>query len=151
MKAITLWQPWATYVTLKFKTIETRTHDRFKSLKGQRIAVHAGLKVDKSGLLNEYLYLKIKRWDVDNIVRFIRMCRGQLVCTATVADARWAPNVDFEEREEWNKKAMCDVAGRFCLFLEDIKPFRGRIPGRGRQGIFEVPDKVIKEGMYETT
>lgn len=46
MKVITLWQPWATWVVLGWKTIETRLHPRFASLAGQVIGIHAGLKFD---------------------------------------------------------------------------------------------------------
>jgi len=46
----------------------------------------------------------------------------------------------FVEHEEWNRQAMCEVEGKFCLFLEDIKPLTTRIPFRGRQGIFNVPE-----------
>ena len=49
--------------------------------------------------------------------------------------------------EGWDIKAMCEVAGKFCLFLEDIKPLRSRVPFRGRQGIFNVPDELIKENI----
>ena len=144
MKAITLWQPWATFVAMKWKTIETRTHERFKGLKGQRITIHAAMKVDKAGIFNDFLP-HMNPTQLVNYGLFIDTCLGKVICTATVTDARWAPNVDFVEREEWNKKAMCEAGGKFCLFLEDIKPLKNRIPFRGRQGIFNVPDELIKE------
>lgn len=46
MKAITIWQPWASLIMSGRKAIETRTHDRFKGLVGQRIAIHAGRRWD---------------------------------------------------------------------------------------------------------
>ena len=145
MKAITLWQPWATFVAMRWKTIETRTHARFKGLVGQRIAIHAGLKVDEAAFLNEFLPQRISTpLQVENLIRVVALWRGRLVCTARVVDARWAPNVGFVEREEWNKRAMCEAAGKFCLFLGDIVPLQNMIPFRGRQGIFEVPDEALK-------
>ena len=139
-----MWQPWASFVAMKWKTIETRTHERFKGLVGERIAIHATLKVDKTAFLNEYYpSCMVGPRQIDNLVRFVTTCRGNILCTATVSSARWAPNVDFVEREEWNKKAMCEVAGKFCFFLEDIEPLREKVPFKGRQGIFHVPDSVI--------
>ena len=38
--AITLWQPWATWIAWRWKTIETRGHDRFRRLVGQFASVH---------------------------------------------------------------------------------------------------------------
>ncbi|KKM23738.1 hypothetical protein LCGC14_1612130 [marine sediment metagenome] len=46
MKAISLWRPWDLFVLLGWKMIETRTHDRFKSLVGRTIAIHSAKKID---------------------------------------------------------------------------------------------------------
>jgi len=146
MKAISLWQPWATFVVLGWKTIETRTHSRFKSLAGQRIAIHAARAVDKSGAWFDFLPTGLGGLEAKYTETLITMSRSTIVCTATVTVMRWAPNVDFKEREEWNRQAMCEVGGKFCLFLEDIKPLKENPPLRGRQGIFNVPDELIKEG-----
>ena len=146
MKVITLWEPWATFVAMKWKTIETRTHQRFKGLTGQRIAIHAAMKFDKTIPWGKYFRPNISMSQVDNIIKSACLNKGAIVCTAMVTDVRWAPNVNFVEREEWNLKAMCEVAGKFCLFLDDIELFKPTIPFRGRQGIFEVPDHIIKEG-----
>ena len=140
MRAISLWQPWATFVAMKFKVIETRPHERFRSLVAEKIAIHAALKVDRLGEWIDYLPLKISLLQAENIETLVKLSRGTIVCTATVMAVRWASNVDFKERERWNRQAMCEVGGKFCLFLEDIKPLTTRIPFRGRQGIFNVPD-----------
>ena len=143
MKTISLHQPWATFVTLKWKTIETRTHQRFKSLVGKRIAIHAAQKI---GNMPELEYFpQMGQVQARNLFACIKRWRGVLLCTAKVTKAIWAPNVDFVEREEWNRKAMCDVAGKYCLFLEDIKPLKYRIPFRGRQGTFNVPDELLND------
>lgn len=144
MKAISLRQPWAYFVSVKLKTIETRTHQRFKSLVGQRIAIHSGQKSGCFAMQRLVPLLSLSPFILENINSTIEEGRGNILCTAIVTAARWAPNVDFVEREEWNLKALCETAGMFCLFLDDIKPLSDIIPFRGRQGIFEVPDKLIK-------
>ncbi len=145
MKAISLHQPWATFVAMKWKTIETRCHSRFSSLVGQRIAIHAAKKIDNAAFFNEFLLEKItpSPLQVENFIRWVVLCRGRVICTARVVDARWAPNVDVDVREEWMKRAMCETAGKFCLFFEDIHPITKKLGWIGRQGIFEVPDEVI--------
>jgi hypothetical protein len=45
MKAITLWQPWASLVAIGVKTIETRAWPAPRSLIGQRIAIHAAARL----------------------------------------------------------------------------------------------------------
>jgi len=146
MKAISLHQPWATLVALKLKTIETRRHDRFKGLWGERIAIHAANKFDNK------LYWRIveaitttgrTETQARNIIDSSRLFSGKILCTAKVFNARWAPNVDFDMREDWNKQALCEVAGKYCLFLGDIKTLKHPVPWKGRQGIFNVPDEVM--------
>ena len=151
MKTITLWQPWATFVAIDWKTIEARTHQRFKGLVGQRIAIHAARKIDRLSEWVEHVPPGRKVLDGFNLDTLIDMSCGTIVCTATVTAARWAPNVDFVEREEWNSKSLCEVAGKFCLFLEDVKPLKIRIPFRGRQGVFNVPDELIKDYLTQST
>lgn len=149
MDAISLHQPWATWVAVGWKTIETRTHDRFKRLTGRRIVIHSARKIDKAAFFNNYYYeranLSHSPTNAINLSYAVQIFGGKLLCTAKVADCRWAPDLDFEVPAEWNKQAMCDVAGKFCIFLDEIKPLVNRIPFRGRQGIFHVPNELIEE------
>lgn len=52
---ITLYQPWATWIMRGWKTIETRTHNRFACLDHKTILIHAGkitdLFADKTWIL----------------------------------------------------------------------------------------------------
>lgn len=64
MKALTLWQPWASLIALGVKTIETRSWAAPKSLIGQRIAIHAskrGLPVGGIRLPKKYTYTDADR------------------------------------------------------------------------------------------
>ena len=47
MKAITLWQPWASMVAMGLKQNETRSWAPPKALIGERIAIHAAKRVPK--------------------------------------------------------------------------------------------------------
>ena len=100
MKAISLYQPQATWVALKWKTIETRTHHRFKSLEGKRIVIHATQKTDVTAFKNRYfLDRAVYTPEMANYRKYLAMS-GRLLCTARVVNARWAPNVGFNLREE---------------------------------------------------
>ena len=46
LTVISLWRPWCFWVMLGWKTIETRTHDRFANMMGKRIGIHAAQKWD---------------------------------------------------------------------------------------------------------
>jgi hypothetical protein len=57
MKAISIYQPWAQFIVFGLKSIETRTHNSFKSLVGKRILIHASAKWDKDWYLKAYEYI----------------------------------------------------------------------------------------------
>lgn len=133
MKAITLWQPWACWISHGYKTIETRTHDRFKNLKGQRIAIHASKKFDKD-------YKSSFKWlfKKDRPIKILAVSMdayfgGHIVCTAFVEDVGWLNRLH-------SKYALIDCTNtkRFGLFLTDVVRLEKPIPCKGRQGIFNV-------------
>ena len=142
MKAISLHQPYASFIAMRWKTIETRDHDRFKGLVGHPIAIHAAMKIDRTLNLTGSLALNILR------ARRVPLWQGRVVCTAVVAAGRWSHELTtLDQYKSWNRWAMCDVNGKYCLFLEDIQPLVGTVRVRGRQGIFDVPDDVIEEAQ----
>jgi len=67
------------------------------------------------------------------------------LCTAKVIKGLWCPNVEFIERAEWERAALCDIRDKYLLFLEDIQPLITPIPFKGRQGIFNVPDEMFSK------
>lgn len=54
MKALTLHQPWATCIAHHGKRVENRTWAPPQSIVGQRIAIHAGMKLDREVLGHKY-------------------------------------------------------------------------------------------------
>jgi len=131
MKAITIYEPWASWIRAGAKTIETRSHDRFRSLVGRRIAIHAGRTYDPLAEAEASRVLAAAGLAVP-----APQCRlGQIVCTVAVCSARWLRAAD-------SAAAMCDCrpdpsAGRqrFGLFLRDPIRIDG-VTVRGRQGIW---------------
>ena len=120
MKAITLWQPWATLCFVKdphtglyLKTIETRTHDRFKGLVGQRFAIHAGKRWHKEGAEEAARWImRAYDWPRVRAEALVRSCRtpvGAVVGTVKGQAARWLSNGDSE-------RALCDCTPERHLF-----------------------------------
>lgn len=129
MKVITLWQPWATLIAEGYKTIETRTHDRFKKLVGQRIGIHAGKKFDGYAYL---FYEKYISKDMD-FLRPENQTHGAIICTALVEKVGW-----LETEHSKNALIDCRSTFRYGLFLSNIKKVEPPIVCKGRQGVFTV-------------
>lgn len=137
MKVISLHQPWASWVTLGWKTIETRTHDRFKGLVGQTIGIHAAKHWD-----NEW---REKAGDTISVMRkyqtsnnlLINAPRGFIIATAFVDDFRLLKDND-------SIQALCDCGGDdlFGLILSNIAQIEP-IPMKGSQGIFNYDSEII--------
>lgn len=127
MKAISLWQPWAQFVVSGVKTIETRTHNRFKSLVGQRILIHASAKWDN------YWYLKAKIYiHKGGVIIPPKIVDGGILGSTYVSESRLLDNTD-------SFNALCDCNGLYGLILRDAASFNKVIPYKGQQGIFNVP------------
>src|ERR1035437_8576684 len=107
---ITLHQPWAQFVAEGWKTIETRTHNKFKCLLGKTIMIHAGAKFNYNFA---YEYLTI---DQLNIVKEMRPLEPQILCTAYVNNYNILTSAN-------SKDALidCEHTQRYGLFLTDIK------------------------------
>lgn len=125
MKTITMWQPWASFVSLKWKTIETRTHSRLKSLEGQTIAIHAGIYFDETWYHYAKYYIDDKQLE---LVRSLKSIKGSIICTAFVKEHRLLNTFD-------SKPAMidCGAKTRYGLILENVKAIKGK------QGIWNFP------------
>ena len=127
LPCITLHQPWAIWIMRGWKTIETRTHTRFKSLSGKYILIHAGQSTDSSNLTmcNPYLTKEQILYNPDEVVNgFILGCVH--VYGFGALDDRYS------------KRALidCKTTLRYGLFLQDINLFAEPIPVKGELGIW---------------
>lgn len=71
---ITLYQPWATWIVRGWKTIETRTHNKFACLIGKTILIHAGQKTDASAINNPYLTKEQLLYNPDEVINGYILC-----------------------------------------------------------------------------
>ena len=124
---ISLWTPWANWVALGWKPIETRTHNRFAKLLGQRIGIHASLHWDKDAIDTARPYLSAAQ--IYDTTRFLRIS-GAIICTAFVREYRKLNPLD-----EAGALIDCTHVTRYGLFLSDIEVIEA-FPCKGRQGIW---------------
>lgn len=129
LKAITLHQPWATWILWGWKRLETRTHPRFGCLHSLRIAIHAGRHWDENALRTAAPFLT--KDQIEKTERF-NHARGAIICTAYVENyGRLSTS--------YSQFALIEcITRRFGLNLHDVCPIEPPIAARGRQGIFEV-------------
>lgn len=148
IRVLTLYQPWASFIADGLKTIETRLHNKFACLKGQRIAIHAGKKWDpdafeiferpefgKRGLYKDAarrLYWK------NNIPL------GAVLCTVMVQDSRICTPAD-------SVAACIEIEPgdrRYGLVLRDLEVLDPAISLPGSQGIWKL-DRSIFTRKYD--
>ena len=140
MKAITLWQPWASWVAWGWKTVETRIHNRFRSLAGERIAIHAGRHWDGNALKVAQLYMHAgqvaRHFEIIESAERDYPC-GAIVALATVTDADWNPaTTSWASRHSFDVEALCPTYRMFCLHLDEVVALQQPISIRGHQGLW---------------
>jgi len=122
MKAITLYQPWASLIALGKKNIETRSWNTY--YRGP-LAIHAGKgTTSESRNIAELAGLKLSE-----------LPRGVIVA---VADIVHVDKVQLHNLPMFSERLWGDYSpGRFMWYLTNAKPLKEPIPARGLQGIWE--------------
>ena len=143
MKAISLWQPWATAIALGLKQIETRGRLlRYRGL----IAIHAAQTRKHS----DFLFAPDQRPAIREVftaagyVMIKQLPFGSVVAVAEVYDCRRSEDLLAEglvspEEAVWGNYGP----GRFGWLLRDVRRLETPIPWRGSQGFFSVPDERL--------
>lgn len=137
MKAISLWQPWASLIAVGAKTIETRSWCPPTAVVGQRVAIHAAKRKDELWLCQQ--------------PPFFRYVTGALPLGALVATAvlerctRMTPELVLDmEIDRPDEFAFGDYEpGRWAWQLRDVQALASPVPWPGRQGFFDVPDDLV--------
>ena len=142
MRAISLWQPWASAVALGNKRIETR---HWATKYRGPLAIHAA-----------------KRWGSEQrafarVEKALGRLPGRIPLGAIVAVCRLVDCVPTEDlmaqRDAFGLRAVERLygnyePGRFGWILEDIRPLPEPIGFVGKQSFFSVPDEIL--GTYIT-
>jgi hypothetical protein len=128
---LTLWRPWANWIALGWKPIETRLHDRFRGFVGRRIAIHAGFCWDPTALHTAAPWLTLEQKLNSGPMR--QGSKGFVLCTALVKEARWLKAADSP-----GALIDCSIVRRFGLVLEDVQSINDPPFIKGHQGPFTV-------------
>lgn len=161
MKAITLWQPYASLVAIGAKPHETRSWAT--SYRGQ-IAIHAGMKPahELDGMTSEAICIAFG-WPYDpygeemsTAARIKALPHGAVVATATLTECwqvvRHTPTAVILRQSNGvgEDKISIDApylmfgdyrVGRYIWALTDIRELPVPVPAKGKQGLWnwEVP------------
>ena len=157
MKALPLWQPWASLVAVGAKRVETRAYPptRLGLHVGQRIAIHAtkawGSPSDGGLTRAEFELLcasprfrdALAAGGIDSPAG---LPLGAIVATARLARASQitAERAELLEREWPDEFAFGDyTTGRWAWVLSHVCVLAEPLPFRGSQGTFDVPDHLL--------
>lgn len=145
MKAISLWQPWATLMAIGVKKIETRSWPtKHRGL----LAVHAAKKWNQNLLYLCQTNPICEALDFGSLTP--REIKGQLFFGAVVAVGYLEDCVEITQENTpiGDEYLFGDYTpGRFMWKFRDIKKITAPIPYRGAQGLFNVPPIRFKEGV----
>lgn len=140
MKAITVWQPWATLIAAGAKTHEFRSWPVPRWVVGQRVAIHAGARKVRQAELNELrLALDGREWNGLDRERARPVLEAHpasfvlsaVVCTVVIGNPL-SPH-EVAQRNDSDRAAHFQWAWP----LTDVERFDPPIPSRGAQGFWE--------------
>jgi hypothetical protein len=132
MKALSLWQPWASAIALGHKRIETRHWST--DFRGP-LAIHAAKLFTSEQ--RDFHIAEMRSWRLPRELPF-----GAIVALARLVDVvpteQLATHVGDVEALYGNYGP-----NRFGWLLADIEPLAVPVPFTGRQGLFHVPEEAL--------
>jgi activating signal cointegrator 1 len=148
MKAISLWQPYASAMAVGAKRFETRHWAAPRSIIGRRIAVHAakatrprdrdGKVVDLRGVLADILddcHESRAIFETYLDLSFDHLPFGAIIATGILKTCHRVEGLPLSAIERrWGDYSP----GRFAWEFTDVTKLSTPIPFTGRQGVFEV-------------
>lgn len=160
MKAVSLWQPWASLIACGAKQVETRSWPAPRAVVGQRIAIHAAKRRTELTMLREPQFRDALH-DRRDRVRLVggELPLGYIVATAVLADCFL---MSATRCEDVRATAPLEYAfghwepGRYGWQLADVEVVEP-VAYRGAQGVFDVvgalgqaPAGDAQESLFDT-
>lgn len=140
MKCISLWQPWASWMAWGVKTIETRS---WPTKHRGPLLIHAAKTQEEMSTI----YFNEDREILERIGKTSQdFVFGAIIAVVDLVDC---------QSTELLKHNICEVeallgnyeSGRFGWVTRNVREFIQPIPYRGMQGLFDVPDEVVREAI----
>lgn len=154
MKAITLWQPWASLIACKAKKYETRSW--YTNYRGP-IAIHAAKRAFGTGsYLDRELYVFADALGLPDIYSFDTLAHGCIVAYAELVgchemfdDGSGYKHKIFLKRPHYQKEYIQGnefifgnwSAGRYAWEFSNIQILDIPIPAKGKQGFWNWEEK----------
>ena len=136
MKAITLWQPWASLIALGIKHYETRSWST--NYRGE-LAIHAAKKIIPFHELFRELPFKQQRFIMKQIIRaygdYSNMPTGKIIATTNLINVFQTENL-VHNIDQLEKACGGYSPGRFAWHLIVTKMLDEPIPATGKQGFW---------------
>jgi len=133
MKAITLWQPWASLIVQGDKLIETRGYNT--NVRG-RVAIHAA-RSDHSGILLHIPMRELLFFQEAGVTGAKEPPRGAIVGTVEIVDSLPIEKLKGTKYDTPKERAFGDWSpGRFGWILRNPVLFEKPVPARGAQGFW---------------
>ena len=156
LKTISLWQPWASLIALKYKRIETRSW--YTSYRGV-LAIHACKGIPRWAIKLCIHFIKLLRIDENEYNVLYELSRGYGPLGKIVATCRLVDCVKIVEQPKLSRDgfAMLEngiqvsgnelsfgdyTVGRYAWILEDVQPLKEPVPAKGMQGLWNLPLEV---------
>lgn len=149
MKAISLWQPWASLIAAGAKTIETRDWPAARHLWGQRIAIHAAKRWPRDLqelATSEPFYTHLRQVLEPDQSPAKDLPLGAIVCTVELVRCTRMRSeaVALLERRAPVEHAFGHYApGRWAWVLRNVQRLAQPFELRGSQGFFELPPEAL--------
>lgn len=133
MKALSLWQPWASLIMSGAKVHETRSWSAPPLIIGQRIAIHAAMRMVRPFEISPELHRVCMRYLGSTYQHVLPM--GSIIGFATLAYS--APVENFKHNLAPDDAVCGNFAdGRFGWRMKDIEELAAPIYARGRQKLW---------------
>ena len=135
MKALTVYQPWASLTALGEKKIETRGW--YTKYRGP-LAIHAGKSMQYNDVMFRepfFTALEPLRYESASGTAF-RLSYGEIIAICNLVDCV-SITPEFVEGLSVKERVFGDYTlGRFAWMLEDTHRLKGPIPARGKQRLW---------------
>lgn len=154
MKALTIWQPWASLIMIGAKPYEFRRWDyreRERALVGQRIVIHAGarpVRLEEVEDIIARLEDRISSLHADIAMPLLERLRAAYKCRGVVELASGLGTAiigtPLSVAALFNSPADSDRIDHhmWAWPFTDIRPFAGPVPMRGAQGFWNWPEAI---------
>lgn len=157
MRAISLWQPWASAIALGSKRIETR--DWPSKYRGP-LAIHAAKRMVKGEMISfasDWKWCGALHRGIGFAPLWETLPFGAIVAVCNIVDCRpteLIPNSVLDALHgftpfTWTERDMGNFnPDRFGWVLDNITPLTEPLPFKGAQGFFDVPNRLF-EGRFD--